>query len=76
LFPIPRTRVKKKLVLALLIGLGTLGAGTAIHALPHGSQPADQTSSVRQGTPGENQIPAPPHPPRQTPVEHVVVGSK
>lgn len=68
--------MKKKIVLALLIGLGTLGVGTAVYVLPHGSQPADQTSSVRQGTPGENQIPAPPPPPRQSPVQRVVVGSK
>jgi hypothetical protein len=68
--------MRKKVVLALVIGLGVLGAGTAVSVLPHGSQPAGPTSSVREGAPSENQIPAPPRPPRQTPIAHVVVGSK
>jgi hypothetical protein len=69
-------RMSKKIVLALVIGLVALGIGTAAAVLPRESQPDGQTSTVREGAPGSNQIPAPPRPPRQTPVAHVVVGSK
>jgi hypothetical protein len=68
--------MRKKIVLVLVIGLAALGVGVAACALPGGSQPAGPSSSVREGAPGENQIPAPPRPPRQTPIAHVVVGSK
>jgi hypothetical protein len=70
------SRIRKKIVLALVIGLGALGAGTAVLVVPDGSPPAGPASSVREGTRGGNQIPAPPRPPRLTPIERVVVGSR
>jgi hypothetical protein len=68
--------MRKKIVLVLVIGVAALGIGAAALALPSDSQPAGPASSVREGAPGENQIPAPPRPPVQTPIAHVVVGSK
>ncbi|NMO56008.1 hypothetical protein HH310_33105 [Actinoplanes sp. TBRC 11911] len=68
--------MRKKIVLVLAIGLVALGVGVGVYALSNSSPAAGESSSVREGAPGENQIPAPPRPPRQTPIAHVVVGSK
>lgn len=68
--------MRKKIILVLAIGLVALGVGVGVYALPKSAPAAGESSSIREGAPGANQIPAPPRPPRQTPIAHVVVGSK
>jgi hypothetical protein len=67
--------VKKRIVWALALGLGTLSVGSTMYALPSGTHSAVRATNPRHGSDG-NQLQAPPPPPRQKPVERVVVTSK
>jgi hypothetical protein len=59
--------------LALVVGMGVLVVTSAMYAVPQKPVSANHTD---HGSHNQNQIQAPPRPPRVKPLERVVVTSK
>jgi hypothetical protein len=71
-----RAAGKMKIVVALAIGVGTVGLASAVYAAPTKPHPAQQVQHSEHVSTSQDEVQAPPAPPRAKPLERVIPTSK
>ena len=71
-----RAAGKMKIVMALAIGMGTVGLASAVYAGPVKPHPAHHVEHTEHVSTSQDEVQAPPAPPRAKPLERVIPTSK